>query len=45
VKSRTNFADQLALSVGPGAVGEQDDCDPRIQVDPERASAESKVAD
>ena len=45
MKSRADLADQLVLAIGPGAVGEQDHGDARIEIDPERAAAVAKMAD
>lgn len=41
----TYVANQLAFAIGPGAICEQDHGNLGIEVNPERASAESEVPD
>ena len=45
VKGRPNLANKPALPVRPGAVAEKGDCNPGFEVDPEGATAESKMPD
>jgi hypothetical protein len=45
VKGGPNLPDQLALPVWPGTIRQQNNGNLRFQIDPERATAESQVAD
>src|SRR6185437_3627109 len=45
VKRGPDLPDELALTIGPGAVGEQNDCHSGFEVDPKRAAAVAQVTD
>ncbi len=45
MKGGTNLADELILAVGPGAIGEQNCGDLRVEIDPERTAAKAQVSD
>jgi len=44
VKGGANLADELGLAVGPGAVGEEDNRDGGVEIDPKGAAAEAEVS-
>ena len=45
MKGWPHLADQLALPIGPGAIGQQNHGDRGIQIDPERTAAIAEVPD